>query len=100
MLTHDKISRIKCHIYVDFFIIFIEIGKDLVGRNKVGTMNICKNTRGSIATEVFNSKCLQTNRDYSLVGSLDNISVPSWLILFSQTDALNLTTINESLECG
>ena len=42
MLTHDKISRIKCHIMEIVFTIFIEIGQDLVGRNKVGTINIPK----------------------------------------------------------
>ena len=79
MLTHDKISRIKCHIMEIIFTIFIEIGQDLVGRNKVGTMNILKMLR-CIGTEVINSKHIQTNRDYSLIGSLGNISGPVHLI--------------------
>ena len=59
------------------FTIFIEIGQDLVGRNKV---EYFKNAWVCIGTEVINSKHIQTNRDYSLVGSLDNISGPVHLI--------------------
>ena len=58
MLTHDKISRIKCHIMEIVFTIFLEIRQDLVGRNKVGTINIQKNAWESIGTEVINSKLL------------------------------------------
>ena len=40
------------------FTIFLEIRQDLVGRNKVGTINIQKNAWESIGTEVINSKHL------------------------------------------
>ena len=45
-------------------------GRQEQGRN----YKYSKNAWESIGTEVINSKHLQTNRDYSLVGSLDAIS--------------------------
>ena len=59
MLTHDKISRSKCHILDIVFTIFLEIRQELVGRKKVGTTNkYLKNARESIGTEVINSEHL------------------------------------------
>ena len=96
MLTHDKISRIKCHIIEIVFTIFFRnqtgFGRQEQGRN----YKYSNNARESIGTAVINSKHLQTSRDYSLVGSLDAISGLSSRCLVALTIYLSRFEFYES----